>query len=139
VHAVELKPGGGAVLGRSAGASIQLLAREGKYAHLRMPSGEIRLVQSTCRATIGEVGNAEQANINWGKAGRMRGKGWRPRDRGVVLNPVHHTHGGGGDRHSGGHHPVNQKGKAEGRTRKKNRPNDRLTVRRRKPSRKRGK
>jgi large subunit ribosomal protein L2 len=138
VHAVELKPGGGAALGRSAGASIQLLAREGKYAHLRMPSGEIRLVQVTCRASIGEVGNAEQGNINWGKAGRMRWKGWRPTVRGVVMNPVDHPHGGGEGRTSGGRHPVNPQGKPEGRTRKKNHPTDRLIVRRRHANRKRG-
>ncbi|GAB4008454.1 50S ribosomal protein L2 [Glycomyces albus] len=139
VHAVELKPGNGAALGRSAGTSIQLLAREGKYAHLRMPSGEIRLVQVTCRATVGEVGNAEQGNINWGKAGRMRWKGWRPTVRGVVMNPVDHPHGGGEGRTSGGRHPVNPNGKPEGRTRKKNHPNDRLIVRRRHASRKRRK
>jgi large subunit ribosomal protein L2 len=139
VHAVELKPGGGAALGRSAGASIQLLAREGKYAHLRMPSGEIRLVQVSCRASIGEVGNAEQGNINWGKAGRMRWKGWRPTVRGVVMNPVDHPHGGGEGRTSGGRHPVNPQGKPEGRTRKRNHPNDRLIVRRRNANRKRGK
>jgi large subunit ribosomal protein L2 len=139
VHAVELKPGGGAALGRSAGASIQLLAREGKYAHLRMPSGEIRLVQVTCRGTVGEVGNAEQGNINWGKAGRMRWKGWRPTVRGVVMNPVDHPHGGGEGRTSGGRHPVNPQGKPEGRTRKRNHPNDRLIVRRRNVNRKRGK
>ncbi|WP_342763229.1 50S ribosomal protein L2, partial [Dermabacter hominis] len=78
VHAIELRPGGGAKIARSAGASVQLVAREGKYAQLRMPSGEIRNVDARCRATIGEVGNAEQANINWGKAGRMRWKGKRP-------------------------------------------------------------
>jgi large subunit ribosomal protein L2 len=139
VHAVELKPGGGAALGRSAGTSIQLLAREGKYAHLRMPSGEIRLVQVTCRATVGEVGNAEQSNINWGKAGRMRWKGWRPTVRGVVMNPVDHPHGGGEGRTSGGRHPVNPQGKPEGRTRKKKHPTDRLIVRRRHANRKRGK
>jgi large subunit ribosomal protein L2 len=139
IHAVELKPGGGAALGRSAGASIQLLAREGKYAHLRMPSGEIRLVQVSCRGTVGEVGNAEQGNINWGKAGRMRWKGWRPTVRGVVMNPVDHPHGGGEGRTSGGRHPVNPQGKPEGRTRKKNHPNDRLIVRRRNANRKRGK
>jgi large subunit ribosomal protein L2 len=139
IHAVELKPGGGAALGRSAGASIQLLAREGKYAHLRMPSGEIRLVLVNCRAAIGEVGNAEQGNINWGKAGRMRWKGKRPTVRGVVMNPVDHPHGGGEGRTSGGRHPVNPQGKPEGRTRKRNHPNDRLIVRRRNASRKRGK
>ena len=139
VHAVELKPGNGAALGRSAGTSIQLLAREGKYAHLRMPSGEIRLVQVTCRATVGEVGNAEHGNINWGKAGRARWKGWRPTVRGVVMNPVDHPHGGGEGRTSGGRHPVNPNGKPEGRTRKKNHPSDRLIVRRRHASRKRRK
>src|SRR6476619_6427485 len=92
IHAVELRPGGGAKMARSAGASIQLLGKEGTYASLRMPSGEIRRVDVRCRATVGEVGNAEQANINWGKAGRMRWKGKRPTVRGVVMNPVDHPH-----------------------------------------------
>ena len=95
IHAVELKPGAGAKLARSAGASIQLLGKEGKYAVLRMPSSEIRRVDIRCRATVGEVGNAEQMNIRWGKAGRMRWKGVRPTVRGVVMNPVDHPHGGG--------------------------------------------
>lgn len=95
IHAVELRPGGGAKLARSAGSSIQLLGKEASYASLRMPSGEIRRVDVRCRATVGEVGNAEQANINWGKAGRMRWKGKRPSVRGVVMNPVDHPHGGG--------------------------------------------
>jgi large subunit ribosomal protein L2 len=138
IHAVELKPGGGAALGRSAGASIQLLAREGKYAHLRMPSGEIRLVQVTCRGTVGEVGNAEQGNINWGKAGRMRWKGKRPTVRGVAMNPVDHPHGGGEGKTSGGRHPVNPAGKPEGRTRRKGQASDKLIVRRRYATRKRG-
>lgn len=90
IHAVELRPGGGAKLARSAGSSIQLLGKEASYASLRMPSGEIRRVDVRCRATVGEVGNAEQANINWGKAGRMRWKGKRPSVRGVVMNPVDH-------------------------------------------------
>ncbi|WP_299020377.1 50S ribosomal protein L2, partial [uncultured Dietzia sp.] len=94
VHAVELRPGGGAKMARAAGAGIQLLGKEGAYASLRMPSGEIRRVDVRCRATIGEVGNAEQGNINWGKAGRMRWKGVRPTVRGVVMNPVDHPHGG---------------------------------------------
>ena len=106
VHAVELRPGGGAKLARSAGSSIQLLGKEGAYASLRMPSGEIRRVDVRCRASIGEVGNAEQANINWGKAGRMRWKGKRPTVRGVVMNPVDHPHGGGEGRTSGGRNPV---------------------------------
>ena len=87
IHAVELRPGGGAKMARSAGASIQLVAREGKYAQLRLPSGEIRNVDIRCRATVGEVGNAEQINISWGKAGRMRWKGVRPQTRGAAMNP----------------------------------------------------
>ena len=118
VHAVELRPGGGAKLARSAGTSAQLVAKEGKYATLRLPSGEIRMVEVACRATVGEVGNAEQSNINWGKAGRMRWKGVRPTVRGVVMNPVDHPHGGGEGRTSGGRHPVSPWGKPEGRTRR---------------------
>jgi large subunit ribosomal protein L2 len=137
VHAVELRPGGGAKLARSAGSGIQLLAREGQHAHLRMPSGEIRLVDVRCRATVGEVGNAEQSNINWGKAGRMRWKGRRPTVRGVVMNPVDHPHGGGEGKTSGGRHPVNPQGKPEGRTRTKGKASDRLIVRRRYANRKR--
>ncbi|WP_046470636.1 50S ribosomal protein L2 [Allosalinactinospora lopnorensis] len=131
VHAVELKPGGGAKLGRSAGSQIQLLAKEGKYATLRMPSGEMRQVEITCRATVGQVGNAEQSNINWGKAGRMRWKGKRPSVRGVVMNPVDHPLGGGEGKSSGGRHPVSPWGKPEGRTRKPKKASDRLIVRRR--------
>ena len=137
VHAVELRPGGGAKIARSAGTSVQLVAKEGKYAQLRMPSGEIRNVEAACRATIGEVGNAEQSNINWGKAGRMRWKGVRPTVRGVVMNPVDHPHGGGEGRTSGGRHPVSPWGKPEGRTRDKNKASSRLIVRRRKTGKKR--
>ena len=132
IHAVELRPGGGAKIARSAGSSVQLVAKEGKYAHLRLPSGEIRLVDTRCRATVGEVGNAEQSNINWGKAGRMRWKGKRPHVRGVVMNPVDHPHGGGEGRTSGGRHPVSPWGKPEGRTRRPKKASDRLIVRRRK-------
>ena len=131
VHAIELRPGGGAKIARSAGASVQLVAKEGPYAQLRMPSGEIRNVDARCRATIGEVGNAEQSNINWGKAGRMRWKGVRPTVRGVVMNPVDHPHGGGEGKTSGGRHPVNRNGKPEGRTRRPNKESDKLIVRRR--------
>ncbi|WP_227984362.1 50S ribosomal protein L2 [Nocardia spumae] len=131
IHAVELRPGGGAKMARAAGMSIQLLGKEGSYAVLRMPSGEIRRVDVRCRATVGEVGNAEQSNINWGKAGRMRWKGRRPTVRGVVMNPVDHPHGGGEGKTSGGRHPVSPWGKPEGRTRKPNRPSDKLIVRRR--------
>jgi len=130
IHSVELRPGGGAKMARSAGASIQLLGKEGTYATLRMPSGEIRRVDVRCRASVGEVGNAEQSNINWGKAGRMRWKGKRPTVRGVVMNPVDHPHGGGEGKTSGGRHPVSPWGQPEGRTRK-NKASDKLIVRRR--------
>ncbi|AFC55981.1 50S ribosomal protein L2 [Mycobacterium intracellulare subsp. yongonense 05-1390] len=138
IHAVELRPGGGAKLARSAGASIQLLGKEGTYASLRMPSGEIRRVDVRCRATVGEVGNAEQANINWGKAGRMRWKGKRPSVRGVVMNPVDHPHGGGEGKTSGGRHPVSPWGKPEGRTRHPNKASNKLIVRRRRTGKKHG-
>ena len=137
IHAVELRPGGGAKIARSAGASVQLVAKEGKNAQLRMPSGEIRNVDARCRATVGEVGNAEQSNINWGKAGRMRWKGVRPTVRGVVMNPVDHPHGGGEGKTSGGRHPVSPWGQKEGRTRHANRPSDKQIVRRRKTGKKR--
>src|SRR5438046_852154 len=138
IHAVELRPGGGAKLARSAGVGIQLLGRESDYATLRMPSGEIRRVLVQCRATVGEIGNADQSNISWGKAGRMRWKGKRPSVRGVAMNPIDHPHGGGEGKTSGGRHPVNPKGKPEGRTRKAKQPSDKLIVRRRYANRKRG-
>ncbi len=134
VHAIELRPGGGAKIARSAGSSVQLVAKDGPYAQLRMPSGEIRNVDVRCRASIGEVGNAEQSNINWGKAGRMRWKGKRPSVRGVAMNPVDHPHGGGEGKTSGGRHPVNPAGKPEGRTRRPNKASDKLIVRRRRKS-----
>ena len=136
IHAIELRPGGGAKIARSAGAGVQLVAKDGPYAQLRMPSGEIRNVDVRCRATVGEVGNAEQSNINYGKAGRMRWKGKRPTVRGVVMNPVDHPHGGGEGKTSGGRHPVSPWGKPEGRTRKKKASDD-LIVRRRKSNKKR--
>ncbi|MDK8273787.1 MULTISPECIES: 50S ribosomal protein L2 [Varibaculum] len=137
IHAVEMRPGGGAKIARSAGVSVQLVAKEGKYAQLRMPSGEIRNVEAACRATIGEVGNSDHGNITWGKAGRMRWKGHRPKVRGVVMNPVDHPHGGGEGRTSGGRHPVSPWGKPEGRTRRPNKASDRLIVRRRRTGKKR--
>jgi large subunit ribosomal protein L2 len=136
VHAIELRPGGGAKIARSAGAGVQLVAKDGPYAQLRMPSGEIRNVRVDCRASIGEVGNAEQSNINWGKAGRMRWKGRRPTVRGVAMNPVDHPHGGGEGKTSGGRHPVNPKGKPEGRTRRR-KASDAMIVRRRRTGKKR--
>jgi large subunit ribosomal protein L2 len=137
VHAVELRPGGGAKIARSAGSGVQLVAKEGSMAQLRMPSGEMRLVDARCRATIGEVGNAEQSNINWGKAGRMRWKGKRPTVRGVVMNPVDHPHGGGEGRTSGGRHPVSPWGQPEGRTRSKKKASSALIVRRRRSGKQR--
>lgn len=135
IHAVELQPGKGAALARSAGTSIQLMGKEGKYAILRMPSSEMRRVLVTCRATIGEVGNAEHSNIKIGKAGRNRWKGIRPTVRGTVMNPVDHPHGGGeGKNKSAGRHPVSPWGvPTKGhRTRNKNKASSRLIIRRRK-------
>jgi large subunit ribosomal protein L2 len=137
LHAIELKPGGGAKLGRSAGASIRLVAKDGPNAQLRLPSGEIRNVDARCRATVGEVGNAEQSNINWGKAGRKRWKGVRPTVRGVAMNPVDHPHGGGEGRTSGGRNPVSPWGQKEGRTRKRKLASDKQIVRRRTANKKR--
>lgn len=131
VHAVELRPGGGAKMGRSAGAAIQLMSKEGKYALVRLPSGEMRRILLDCRATIGQVGNTDAELVKIGKAGRSRWKGKRPQSRGVVMNPVDHPLGGGEGRSSGGRHPVSPWGKPEGRTRKKNKASDKYIVRRR--------
>ncbi|MYD33965.1 MAG: 50S ribosomal protein L2 [Acidimicrobiales bacterium] len=131
VHNVELKPGAGGRLARSAGARVQLVAKEGAYATLRLPSTEMRRVPIDCRATIGSVGNAEAALIKIGKAGRNRYKGIRPQTRGVAMNPVDHPLGGGEGKSSGGRHPVSPWGKPEGRTRSKNRKSNDLIVRRR--------
>jgi large subunit ribosomal protein L2 len=130
IHAIELRPGGGAKIARSAGSKVQLVAKDGPNAQLRMPSGEIRNVDVRCRASIGEVGNAEHSNINWGKAGRNRWRGKRPSVRGVAMNPVDHPHGGGEGKTSGGRHPVNPAGTPEGRTRSR-KESDRMIVRRR--------
>jgi len=135
VHAVELQPGRGAALARSAGTSIQLMGKEGKYAILRMPSSEMRRVLATCRATVGEVGNAEHSNLKIGKAGRKRWLGVRPTVRGTVMNPVDHPHGGGeGKNKSAGRHPVTPWGvPTKGhRTRNKKKASSRLIIRRRK-------
>ncbi len=131
VHAVELRPGGGAKLGRSAGTAIQLVAKEGDLALLRLPSGEMRNVPLDCRATVGQVGNPEAELVKGGKAGRSRWRGVRPQTRGVAMNPVDHPLGGGEGKSSGGRHPTSPWGKPEGRTRKKNKESDRLIVRRR--------
>jgi large subunit ribosomal protein L2 len=130
VHNVELKPGAGGKMARSAGSSVQLVAKEGARATLRLPSGEMRMVPLSCRATVGEVGNAEAELISVGKAGRNRWKGKRPSVRGVVMNPVDHPLGGGEGKSSGGRHPTSPWGKKEGRTRKK-KASDALIIRRR--------
>ncbi|HLE38522.1 MAG TPA: 50S ribosomal protein L2 [Acidimicrobiia bacterium] len=131
VHAVELRPGGGAKLARSAGSGIQLIAKEGDLALVRLPSGEMRNVPLDCRATIGEVGNPEAELTKGGKAGHSRWKGVRPQSRGVAMNPVDHPLGGGEGKSSGGRHPVSPWGKPEGRTRKRKKASTKFIVRRR--------
>jgi large subunit ribosomal protein L2 len=131
VHCVEMSPGRGGQLGRSAGTAIQLVAKEGKYATLRLPSGEMRMVPIECRASIGTIGNAEHQNIDLGKAGRSRHKGKRPQTRGTAMNPVDHPHGGGEGSTTAGRHPVTPWGVPTlgYRTRKKNKKSDRYIVR----------
>src|SRR5436309_11555703 len=131
VHNVELKPGAGGKLARGAGASVQLVAKEGDFATLRLPSTEMRRVPIDCRATGGEVGNPEAELVSIGKAGRNRWKGKRPQTRGVAMNPVDHPLGGGEGKSSGGRHPVSPWGKPEGRTRRKGKSSDQLIIRRR--------
>ena len=132
VHNVELKPGKGGQMARSAGASAQLVAREGTYCTLRLRSGEMRKVLSDCRATLGEVGNSEHSLRELGKAGASRWRGIRPTVRGVVMNPVDHPHGGGEGRTSGGRHPVTPWGvPTKGYKTRKNKRTDKLIVRRR--------
>ena len=131
VHAVELKPGAGAKMARSAGTSVQLMAKEGRYATLRLPSGEMRMVEATCKAVVGEVGNPEHELVSLGKAGRARWMRRRPSVRGVAMNPVDHPLGGGEGKSSGGRHPTSPWGKKEGRTRKKGKASDKFIVRRR--------
>lgn len=132
IHAVELKIGAGAQLGRSAGARITLMAKEGHWGTLRMPSGEMRRVHVDCRASIGTVGNSEHANIEWGKAGRRRWLGRRPHNRGVSMNPVDHPMGGGEGRSSGGRHPCSPWGMpTKGYKTRENKATDKYIVRRR--------
>lgn len=132
VHAVELKIRGGAVLGRSAGARIVLMAKEGDWATLRMPSGEMRKVHLDCRATVGVVGNAEHSNVSWGKAGRKRWLGFRPHNRGVTMNPVDHPMGGGEGRSAGGRHPCTPWGvPTKGYRTRNNKATEKYIVRRR--------
>jgi len=131
VHNVELRPGGGAKMGRSAGAAVQLMSKESNVALLRLPSGEMRQVELDCRATVGQVGNTEAELVKIGKAGRNRWKGKRPQTRGVAMNPVDHPLGGGEGRSSGGRHPVSPWGKPERKTRKNKKQSDKYIVRRR--------
>jgi len=132
VHAVEIKVGKGAQIGRSAGTKVTLMAKEGDWATLRMPSGEMRRVHIDCKATIGSIGNSEHANIQWGKAGRMRWKGVRPHNRGVSMNPVDHPMGGGEGRSSGGRHPCTPWGqKTKGLKTRHNKRTEQFIIRRR--------
>ena len=131
VHNVELRAGQGGKMARSAGSSVQLVAKEGEFATLRLPSTEMRRVPIDCRATVGEVGFSEHELVKIGKAGRNRWKGVKPQTRGVAMNPVDHPHGGGEGKTSGGRHPVSPWGKPEGRTRDKTKPSQKLIVRRR--------
>jgi len=133
IHNIEMNKGQGAVLARSAGAISQILAKEGKYAHVKLPSGEVRLIGLECFATIGQVGNLNHSNINLGKAGKSRWKGRRPKVRGVAMNPVDHPMGGGEGKSSGGRHPASPNGLlAKGyRTRKKKKDSDKYIVKRR--------
>jgi large subunit ribosomal protein L2 len=139
VHNIELQPGRGGQLARSAGASVQLMAKDGDMATLRLPSGEMRMVRAECRATVGEIGNAEHQNIKIGKAGRKRHMGVRPQTRGTAMNPVDHPHGGGEGSTTPGRHPVTPWGVPTlgYRTRKKNKQSDRYIVRGRRRGKKR--
>jgi len=133
VHNVELKPGGGGQMARSAGAGAQLMAKEGAYALLRVPSGELRRVGVDCYATIGQVGNLEHENISIGKAGRNRWLGWKSHNRGVAMNPVDHPMGGGEGKTSGGRHPTSPWGwKTKGKKTRNNKRTDKMIVKRRK-------
>jgi large subunit ribosomal protein L2 len=133
IHNIELYPGKGGQLARSAGTSAQLMAREGKYAQIRLASGEMRLVQAVCRATIGQVGNVDHENISIGKAGRSRWLGRRPHVRGVAMNPVDHPHGGGEGKTSGGRHPVTPWGvPTKGYKTRRNKRTSKYILRRRK-------
>ncbi len=135
IHNVELRPGKGSQLVRSAGSYAQLMAKEGRYAHVKLPSGEVRMILIDCQATVGQVGNVEHGNISLGKAGRKRWLGRRPKVRGVAMNPVDHPMGGGEGKSSGGRHPCSPWGQpTKGfRTRKKRKVSNRYIVRRRRP------
>jgi large subunit ribosomal protein L2 len=130
IHNVEMKPGKGGQLARSAGAYAQLVGRDAGYAQIRLGSGELRMVLDSCMATVGAVSNPDHMNENLGKAGRARHKGWRPHVRGVAMNPIDHPHGGGEGRTSGGRHPVTPWGKpTKGRKTRKNQATDKYIIR----------
>jgi large subunit ribosomal protein L2 len=137
VHCIELNPGRGAAICRSAGASATLVAREADWAQINLPSGEIRRIPANCRATIGKVGNTDHMNVVLGKAGRKRWLGRRPHVRGTAMNPIDHPHGGGEGRTKGGRHPVSPTGKPAkgGRTRQRRKPSNSAIVRRRRSRR----
>jgi large subunit ribosomal protein L2 len=137
VHGIEMQPGRGAALCRSAGTFATLMAREGEWAQITMPSGEIRRIPANCRATIGKVGNSDHMSVEIGKAGRNRWLGWRPHVRGTAMNPIDHPHGGGEGRTKGGRHPVSPTGKPAkgGSTRKRRKPSNSAIVRRRRSRR----
>jgi len=132
IHNIELKIGGGGQVVRSAGASAQLMSKEGTWAQVRLPSGEVRRIHVECRATVGQVGNLDHGHMQWGKAGRLRWKGQRPHNRGVTMNPVDHPMGGGEGRSSGGRHPCSPWGMpTKGYKTRKNKSTDKFIVRRR--------
>ena len=139
VHNVEMKPGKGGQLARSAGTYVQLVGRDGDWSQLRLASGEIRRVRSECMATVGSVSNPDHQNQNYGKAGRMRWKGRRPHNRGVTMNPVDHPHGGGEGRTSGGRHPVTPWGQpTKGHKTRRNKKTSNMIIRSRHLAKKRG-
>jgi len=132
VHNVEMKPGKGGQMARSAGNYAQVVAKEGDYGHLRLPSGEVKLINLVCTATIGQVGNLEHENVDWGKAGRSRWRGVRPTVRGTAMNPVDHPLGGGEGRTKGGRHPCSPWGQlAKGLKTRKNKRTDKFIVKKR--------
>lgn len=137
IHAIELLPGNGGVLCRAAGLGATLMAREGSWAQITLPSGEIRRIPAACRATIGKLGNSDHMNVVWGKAGRKRWMGRRPHVRGTAMNPIDHPHGGGEGRTKGGRHPVSPTGVLAkgGRTRKRRKPSNSAIIRRRRSRR----
>jgi large subunit ribosomal protein L2 len=137
VHNIEMNPGQGGKLVRTAGASAQLAAKDGKWAHIVLPSGEMRMVPITCRATIGQIGNTDHQNVKIGKAGRKRHMGWRPQVRGKAMNPVAHPLGGGESRSNGGRHPCSPTGVLAkgGKTRNPRKPSSKRIIRRRKSRR----